>query len=214
MSLLGKAKRKFTKKEMGIVILIILLIVGLIYYYFIYMPTKDEISQYSTVELEDELMAYELRALKIVEIKQALENGESVSFVADYNNLQNEITELSYIFSKAVEYQFNFDNAVSDGDIVRRNINIYFKARSYEGAKEILEALKNCKYKSLLRNVNITPKDGEIYTSNSVDVTLDMTFFEAPNDKIQSEGKNVDVLETLKSSEKMGEARSYDGIVD
>ena len=100
------------------------------------------------------------------------------SVVASYNNIKNEISALNDIFGAASTYNFDFNQAIKDGDAVRRDINISFTAGSYSTAESIIEKLHDCKYRCLIRNISINTSSGEGISSGSVSVSMTVTFFE------------------------------------
>ena len=145
---------------------------------------------YNVINLEDELLAVQLKAQKLIQMQKVLKEneGQSGGLLLDYNNLENEITEINSILSKAKTFNLNFDNATTDGSIVRRNINITFTTGDYDTAKEMIQSLKNCKYKCLIRDVNLSATEGGLQTSKNINVSLQVTFFEGVSDSVSSAG--------------------------
>ncbi len=89
---------------------------------------------------------------------------------------KNEISALNDIFGAASTYNFDFNQAIKDGDAVRRDINISFTAGSYSTAESIIEKLHDCKYRCLIRNISINTSSGEGISSGSVSVSMTVTF--------------------------------------
>ncbi len=191
-------KRENILKKLAPVLILIILILGALYYQFMWKAVQEKKTGFQTYELEDELMAEQMKAQKIKNMEKVIEEQkDKVTIVADYNNLQNEITELSRILSGAKNYQLEFDDATTDGSIIRRNIQINFETDTYASAKGILEELQNCKYRSLLRDINILAKEGGLQSTNQISVTVRVTFYEAVTEEAQmanlqeySEGSN------------------------
>lgn len=65
-----------------------------------------------------------------------------------------------------------------DGSIVRRNIKITFQTSNFEGAKDILESLRDGTYKCLIRNLQITSAEHGLEKTDRVSVSLEATFYE------------------------------------
>ncbi|MGF6376144.1 hypothetical protein M2140_001215 [Clostridiales Family XIII bacterium PM5-7] len=173
--------RNFSKREKILLVVLCALLFGLLYYQFVIKEVNQIIEANSTEELETELLTEQSRAMDIVRMKKEMDENKSMTnkVVASYNNVKNEISALNTIFANAVDYNLNFSDPVKEGDAVRRVIDISFTARSYDGAVSIIKELYNCKYRCLIRNINISPgsSTGGI-NSGTVSVNLQVTFFE------------------------------------
>lgn len=182
--------RKFTVKENILLLICACLFLGIFYYQAVWKSTAKMMETYNVINLEDELLAVQLKAQKLVQMQKVLKenDGQSGGLLLDYNNLENEITEINSILSKAKTFNLNFDNATTDGSIVRRNINITFTTGDYDTAKEMIQSLKNCKYKCLIRDVNLSATEGGLQTSKNINVSLQVTFFEGVSDSVSSAG--------------------------
>lgn len=173
--------RSFTTREKILIIVLCALLLGLLYYQFIVKDVDEAIARYDTEELETELLMEQTKAMTIVQMKKEMNENKSMTgkVVASYNNVRNEISALNTIFANAIDYNLNFSDPIKDGDAVRRVIDITFTARSYDSAVSIIKELYNCKYRCLIRNIDIAPGSvsGGINSGN-VSVTLQVTFFE------------------------------------
>ena len=130
--------------------------------------------------METELLIEQAKAQSIMDMESEMKNtkAKTGSVVASYNNIKNEISALNDIFGAASTYNFDFNQAIKDGDAVRRDINISFTAGSYSTAESIIEKLHDCKYRCLIRNISINTSSGEGISSGSVSVSMTVTFFE------------------------------------
>lgn len=173
--------RSFTTREKILIIVLCALLLGLLYYQFIVKDVDEAIARYDTEELETELLMEQTKAMTIVQMKKEMNENKSMTgkVVASYNNVRNEISALNTIFANAIDYNLNFSDPIKDGDAVRRVIDITFTARSYDSAVSIIKELYNCRYRCLIRNIDIAPGSvsGGINSGN-VSVTLQVTFFE------------------------------------
>lgn len=182
--------RAFTKDEKVLLVLCIVLIFAISYYQFVWKSTNKIIEQYDIAMIEDELFNAQLKAIKIKEMEKYIDEhkDQAIGRVADYNNLQNEIIELNEILSEALTYKLDFEDATTDNKIVRRNVNITFQTKSYSAAKEIIESLKNSRYKSLLRDIDILAKENGLQSTGLVDVKLKVTFYEGITEAVAHAG--------------------------
>lgn len=172
--------REFTTREKILLLVLCVLLLGIVYYEFIVKDVDETIKQYDTEDLETELLIEQTKAQSIMDMEAEMKNtkAETDSVVASYNNIKNEISALNDIFAAASTYNFDFNQAMKDGDAVRRDINISFTAGSYSTAERIIEKLHDCKYRCLIRNISINTSSGEGISSGSVSVSMTVTFFE------------------------------------
>lgn len=172
--------REFTSREKILLVVLCVLLLGILYYEFIVKDVEETIKKYDTEDLETELLIEQTKAASIMDMEAEMEaaKAESGSVVASYNNIKNEISALNDIFAAASTYNFDFNQAIKDGDAVRRDISISFTASSYNTAEAIIEKLHDCKYRCLIRNISINTSSGEGISSGSVSVSMTVTFFE------------------------------------
>lgn len=172
--------REFTTREKILLLVLCVLLLGIVYYEFIIKDVDETIKQYDTEDLETELLIEQTKAQSIMDMEAEMKNtkAETDSVVASYSNIKNEISALNDIFAAASTYNFDFNQAMKDGDAVRRDINISFTAGSYSTAERIIEKLHDCKYRCLIRNISINTSSGEGISSGSVSVSMTVTFFE------------------------------------
>lgn len=182
--------RKLKAGESTFLLVCILLLLGMIYYQAVWKSTEKAMETYNLETIEDELLIAQTKAMRMAQMERVIKehNGETQGLIADYNNLENEITELNKILAEAQSYQLDFEDATTDGSIVRRNINIDFQVGDYSTAKNIIESLQNCLYKSLVRDVTLSAKEGGLQNTNQVNVSLQVTFYEGVTDEVSTAG--------------------------
>lgn len=171
--------REFTKREKLLMLIMCILLIGILYFQFVYKPARESIKKYNTSDLSLQLQAEQLKAQNIRKMNSEMASNKATKagVVASYNNVKNEIKALNDVFAGAQTFNMNFSEATKDGDAVRRNIDISFTAGSYTAAENILKKLYNCKYRCLIRTINIT-SSGSGVKSGAVAGTLKVTFFE------------------------------------
>ena len=182
--------REFTRKEKILLLVCTAMMLGIFYYQVVWKSTSQIMETYNVETLEEELLLAQAKATKMLEMENFLEEykGQARGIVADYNNLQNEITELNGILADAYTYQLDFEDATTDGSIVRRNVHITFQTGDYDTAKNIIQALKDSRYKSLVRDINILAKEKSLQTTDLVDVSLKVTFYEGVTEAVAIAG--------------------------
>lgn len=182
--------RKVITGQRIFLLVCMLLLLGAGYYQFIWKSTAKTMETYNLVLLEDELLLAQTKAMRMAEMERVIKENEGVSMglIADYNNLENEIKELNEILEVTQSYQLDFEDATTDGSIVRRNINIDFQVDDYGTAKKIIHSLQNCRYKSLVRDVTLSTKEGGLQNTNQIDVSLQVTFYEGVTERVSTAG--------------------------
>jgi cell division protein FtsL len=171
--------REFTRREKILLLIMCVLLIGILYFQFVYKPARESIKKYDTAKLETQLLTEQTKASSIKKMNREMASNKAgnAGVVASYNNVKNEIKALNDIFAGARTFNMEFSPATKDGDAVRRNIDISFTAGSYNAAENILKKLYNCKYRCLIRTINIT-STGSGVQSGAVTGTLKVTFFE------------------------------------
>lgn len=182
--------RSFTRKEKMLLLVCTLMFIGIFYYQFVWKSTSQIIKDYNVEILEEELLLAQTKVMKMTQMENFIEEHKEQTrgIVADYNNLQNEITELNKILADATTYQLNFEDAITDGKIVRRNINITFQTKGYNTAKKIIQSLKDSRYKSLIRDINLVAREGSLQTTDIVNARVKVTFYEGVTADVSTAG--------------------------
>ena len=182
--------RKFTVKENILLLICVAMFLWIFYYQILWKSTEKTLETYNVVELDNELLIVQLKAQKLIEMQNELKKneGQTIGVVEDYNNLENEIMELSNILSDATKLNLDFDDPTTDGSIVRRNVFITYQAKDYKTAKKMIQELKDCKYKLLIRDVNLSAMEGGLQTSKNINVSLKVTFYEGVSDAVTTAG--------------------------
>ena len=65
---------------------------------------------------------------------------------------------------------------------VRRNVNISFMTKNYEEAKEIIKKLYRCRYRCLIRDINLQMEE------DGCSVSVQITFIETMENATTEEG--------------------------
>ncbi len=175
--------RKFTNREIVLILILCILLLGVLYYEIVVKETDKMIEQYNTEELESQLLIEQTKALSMMKMKNemASPNLKATGIVPSYNNIKNEIKVLNDIFAKANSYNLDFQQAIKSDNVVRRDINITFSAGNYTDVKSILKDIHNCKYRCLIRSINVvaaSPESSGIKGGGDVNAVLTVTFYE------------------------------------
>ncbi len=179
--------RPFTKFERFFLILLTLVLLGLVYYRFIHLPVKERVTEADTTLIEEQIATEQMRAELIQSMKdEVTENQETmIGLVATYDNFKAEAAFLNTIFVPLAEtYNYGFETPVAEDNTVRRDIDISFTAADYRICRKIIQMVHDSRYRSLIKNVNITAVDnrsqGE-YSSvlnSPVKCNMTVTFYE------------------------------------
>lgn len=175
-------------------ILLGILIILAAYYFVVQGPIAKETQQLEAEKAEIELRLDEAQT-KLTQ-KKAMEaelekvfeesNGKPNS-LPDYNNINNVINELHAILDSAVSYNITFGDDEEDSYIVRRDIKITYKVRSYKDATARLDAIRKSSNGYLLEDVSITETDSRIVNSPDQEVmysvSLNMISFDYKAEK-------------------------------
>lgn len=194
--------REFTPREKILLLVLCVMLLGILYFQFIVKDVDETIEKYNTEELETELLMEQTKAMQIKQMEQELKNADpgTLTLVASYNNVKNELNELNDIFSAANAYNLEFAVPIKEGSYVRRDIHITFTAGSYKSAEAIIQKLHDCKYRCLIQNLSINNGSGIGIQTGSVSANMTVTFFETMYDATTTKG-----LETANETKNSGE---------
>ncbi|MEG1068467.1 MAG: hypothetical protein RSD90_07460 [Anaerovoracaceae bacterium] len=198
--------RKFTSREKILLVVLCVMILGIFYYQFVVKETNRMIKEYDVNAIQDELAIEQATALNKMQMKKEMESTPllDTGTVASYNNIKAEINAMNDIFSKATTYNLDFEQAKVDGTAVRRNIKAVFSCNSYKTVTAIIKDLHDCRYRCLIRNVSIVSTSGQekgLKTSNDINVSLDVTFYETTYNSDTKAGLLEESSETNESEE-------------
>lgn len=179
--------RKFTMRENIFLVALAVLFLGLFYYLAVAKPVFAETARCVAEQgsIEEELSVELMMAAKKKQMLEAMEKTPSTAKgdIYAYNNLKNEMTELYGILSGTVSYNIGFSEARALGTIVRRDISVSFQTDSYAGAEAVLEQMENSRYRSMIKDVELSSGTGRgqsagMSKADTVNVSVVITFYE------------------------------------
>ena len=182
--------RKFTLKEKLLLLVLALILLGGFYYFIIFRPIQEEIATCKAVQLEteDKTQVEQVRASQKKKMLEQLENSSSElrGEICVYNNIKNEMDELSEIMLAATNYNLSFSQASASGSTVRRDISVSFQTTSFAQAVEILQRMRDSQYRCIVKNISLsgggqnseTGIMGGLRSAEAVSVSATITFYE------------------------------------
>lgn len=187
-------KHKFTAREMILILICAVLAVGIFYYEAIYKNVQADIASHDTQELSTELTTTETKAAQYQKMKKEIANGkQNTSKVAVYNNLAGEVLELGSILNNnAQNISIQWSDPVLDSNsktTVRRQAAVSFDTGSYTTAKNLVQRMINCRYRNVVTDLEVSSQtDAALESSDDVNVTLTITFFETTEGASSTKG--------------------------
>lgn len=183
---------KFSLREKILLFVCLVIALGIFYYEVAFKGFKSAENQYDTSELQTQLTVLQSQAAKQKQMQNYLDSNDSASIgtVAVYNNLANEVSELGSILSdKASQVSITWSEPTLTDNIVRRQAAISFHTDSYGGARSLVDAIAQCRYRCLLADVSMSGSgDEDLASSNDVAVSLNVTFFETTDGAASTSG--------------------------
>lgn len=153
-------KKTISIREM---ILLGVLIILAAYYFVVQGPIAKETEELENARVQVEAEIEEAQSL--LTVKKAMEKAIEETFEAaggnptalpDYNNINNVINELHAILDSTVSYNIVFGDDEEDGYVVRREIKITYKVKTYDAAIARLDAIRNSRNGYLIEDVAIS----------------------------------------------------------
>lgn len=178
-------------RENVLLVILILLLAGVSYYRFFYAPLQSELSSVAaqTAEIREETQTEAAKAVEMASMQKeldALAAAGQTTEVADYDNGEAVMTQLSGILASASDYSVSFGipARASDGTY-RRTIAVSFSAPGYETAKTIVQSIAQSRWRTLINSVSFvsggstSSEDLQAgILSGQVSVDLSVTYFE------------------------------------
>lgn len=157
------------------------LLIALLYWKVVYTPIQEQLAQYDTSTLDTQIMQEQIKASRIKEMQEAIQNNEALSVgeIATYDNLTNEINELNSIVAGTTSYNFEFEDPYCQGTTVRRNILLTFRASNYQEAESVIKQLYGCRYRLLIGDLSLAGEsEPSSLQAGPVQASVSMTFLE------------------------------------
>lgn len=170
------------------IILLGVLLILAVYYFVLQGPVAKETAelQASRVQVQTELEEAETKLMLKKNMEAALEEsfGEGSNPVAlpDHDNVNNIINELNTILSTTSGYNISFGDEETDVYVVRREIRITCKVKSYKAATALIDDIRSSSNGYLIKDVAISEASSRggnnLDVEQGYSVSLTITSFE------------------------------------
>lgn len=186
---------KFSFRESILLIVCALIGLGIFYYEAVYKSFISTIDSYNTETIQTEVMIYQNQLIQQKQMEEYLKEHANDVYgeTAEYNNLANEIYELSEILSGVKDLSITWGDPTLTDTTVRRKASISFVTYGYSNVKNLINEIINCKYRCLVSDISISAnsKDSTLNESSDIKVNLNVTFFEKVNNDTNLGGLTI-----------------------
>ena len=175
--------RNLTKRESTLLLILAIVIIALGYFKIVYEPINTKASEYDSMTLEEgtEVDAKTAQAVKMTMMEKEIEKVKATGVKKDvptYDNSEILLPKLYKVMNAATEYSMDFQDLVTEGNVVSREIGITFTTSSYAKARDIIDDLYGMEYAMVVGDIS-TYSAGSGTSSSSYTTTIDVTFYEA-----------------------------------
>ena len=180
--------RNFSTKEKILIGVLAVMLLGLLYYRLVYANVSAAISSANSeaAELQSELDIAQLKVAKINKMESDMDELRVGAKMGSYNNSKPETIFLHNVLSGTPDYSVSFDEITRDGDQIRRNFTLQYKAASYTDAQNIMKKLTSGEYRCLIGDVQCSQGvrssmfdyRNNYYYADYMTVSATATFFE------------------------------------
>ncbi len=186
--------RKFTTRELILMLIAAFLGLSIFYYEVVYKGVQETILSHDPETLQDQLTVYQAQAVKMKQMESEIASVEDTPHgeIAVYNNQANEILAMDSILNGVSGISITWASPVLTDTTVRRQAAISFTADSYDQAKTLVNRIHNMQYRNVISNLNISGKGDSLQASSLVNVSMTVTFFETTNGAASQEGLVID----------------------
>lgn len=193
--------KNFSRNQRIVAIVGLIVVLVVAYIFLFYRPLQARIAEYDTTKLEARLKAEQKKTTDMHKMNESITANKqaNVGTVEPYDNQKNEITALHDILAGTGTYQLEFSDPVKSGKTVRRQFTVTYApdALTYDGAAKIATDLYHCKYRCLVRTIEIDPSSH----AASIEATFIETTEGATTTAGLSSGKNNSGGEGLAGSD-------------
>lgn len=186
---------KFTLRETILLLVAAFLALGIFYYQVVVKNYNEAKELYNSSGIAEQLLILQAKVAKKQNMEDYLSshNADSYGEIAVYNNLSNEISALANIFDNKVDnVSISWSEPTLDGTIVRRNASVSFKTNDYTLTKNLISNISSLRYRVIISNLSVTTDNKEnLNTSNSISVSMNITFFETTVGAASTNGLTV-----------------------
>lgn len=168
-----------------------LLLVVAVYFLAVHRPVTEALNRIRTESetISTDLTVLEVKQQRMDQMRAELEeilSQPNVAEIPTYDNLQQMVDFLSTVLSSASDYTLSFQSLQqpTDGNIIRRAVQMAFVSSSYEEARRMIGQLQNCPYRCQLSNFSIAPATAGAGSSalslldGPVQVSVSVIFYE------------------------------------
>ena len=178
--------RRFTPRERALLFVLALILVALVYFVAVDNPVRTGL-QTARIEqdsLEIQVLAVENRVMEIFQMQRELDEmeqrGEVVSRMLSYNGENREIDFLHTTLADTLDYYIGFNQVTREGDLIRREFSLQYRAASYDAAVAVMRKLEESRIRCLVGDVSMNPASDvrTISGGGQVMVNCSATFYE------------------------------------
>lgn len=173
-------------RDRVLAIILGIVIVLMLYYLAVDRPVRSGLKEASAEkkELEAQLedIEYQIEEIKSMksELSNLSQNGAVVSRMPSYNGEKREVNFLHTTLENTLDYYIGFNNVTREGDQIRRDFSLRFKAKDYLSSIEVMRQLEKSKIRCLIGDVSVSSAgdSGIITNQEPVQVSCTATFYE------------------------------------
>ena len=179
--------KKFSAKELILVVFLVVLLVGVSYYMFYYTPLQEELKQISdqSLDVDSQTTLATAKLTSMSRMQKELDEifakpQNEITEIAPYDNAKVIMNELNGILASSINYKLTFaDPVIGKDGTVRRTVGMNFNCANYAAAKQIINNLTSGHWRCLMNSLTINSESN--IRSEGVVCSASIVFFESTN---------------------------------
>lgn len=186
--------RSFSTREKVLIMVLVLIALVAFYYFAVVQNVADTKAANAELEakLEQDITIANAQAQQFTTMQKELDamraHGGTLPVVAAYDNVGNELDELNTVLASTSAYNVSFSPPTVSGETVRRPVTLTYTAANYDEAINIVSRLLNGTYRCEVTDFSLTAKLQSSGTPESVNATLNLTFYETTKNATTKNG--------------------------
>jgi len=169
--------RKFTTREIVLLIVLALLLVTELYIVFVHQRVQRELAEAQS-RTEAATVSYEIESVKAAKKENMLEKIDEAEKndrrpLPEFDNSTNVVAYLNGVMASAEEYDLVFNEVSFSDYVAMRAINMSFTCRGYSTVKSIVSQLENGPYYCEVTGLSMSAEGAGINDFTWHDITLE-----------------------------------------
>ncbi|MBQ9633227.1 MAG: type II secretion system protein M [Lachnospiraceae bacterium] len=177
--------KELSSRERALLVVFSLAIVGMLYFIVVDRPLRARMlaADEACATLQTQINTLKMQEKEIEDMQEDLgsldQDVASISEIPSYNASKQEVDFLNNTLSQAQDYYIGFNQVTREGDLIRRDFSLQYRAADYKSAVAIVRRLEKSRIRCRIGDLAMSSaEDVGNMKSGAVSVNCSATFYE------------------------------------